>query len=305
MVYKKIAVVTGANSGLGYETSIGLAKQGFHVVLACRSEGKALKAAAQIKRKVPNGSTEFIPLDLVDRESIRNFAKKFKEKHDHLDLLINNAGVMGPPYTITPNGVELQFDANHLGHFLLTSLLVEPLYEAEQPRIVNLSSLAAKMPGVDIFFDNLNFEGTYDEGPEIMGLTGMVAYGQSKLANLLFAMELADRFGAAGKNIMALAAHPGVSNTGLTRNMPFMTRLLMPIVMRFKDIATAAEGAQPALYAALSNDVNAGDFIGPTGKGERTGAPGRCSLPTQAQDKELCAKLWTVSEDLLGSRFNI
>ncbi len=305
MATKKIAIVTGANTGLGFETCLGLAKQGYHVVLACRSEQKANEAASRISKKVRGASTQCIPLDLIDRQSIRNFVKSFEQTHDHLDLLINNAGVMGPPYTITPNGVELQLDANHLGHFLLTSLLVDHLYKVEAPRIVNVSSLAAVIPGVDICFDNLNFEGTYDEGPELMGLTGMGAYGQSKLANLLFTAELTTRLSAAGKNVLAVTAHPGFSNTDLSRNLSFTKRLLLPIMARFMDVSTPAEGAQSSLHAALAPDVKPGEFFGPSGKGGRTGPPGLCPLPPQAKDAELCAKFWQVSEELLGTKFDI
>ena len=302
---RRIAVVTGANTGLGYETSLGLAKQGYAVVLACRSEGKAREATARIEKEVPSADLEVLPLDLVDRDSIRRFAEAFSSTHDHLDVLVNNAGVMGPPRTITPNGLELQFDANHLGHFLLTSLLFGQLDQAYETRIVNVSSLAGKFEEADIFFDNLSFEGNYDDGPDFMGLPGMLAYGQSKLANILFTMELRDRCAAAGKNVTAVVAHPGASNTDLSRNMSIVIRVLAPILVRFMDVSTPAQGAESLLMAALDADVKAGQFIGPTGKNEQVGPPGLCELPPKAHDKALCERLWALSEELLGSDFGI
>lgn len=303
---QKIAVVTGANTGLGFETSLGLAKEkNYTVVLACRSQAKANDAIERIKRQVPAASLDFIPLDLIDRESIRQFADTFSQRYDHLNLLVNNAGVMGPPYTITRNNLELQFDANHIGHFCLTALLMDKLDQDYETRIVNVSSLAGKREHADIHFDNLNFEGNYEEGPKMFGLTGMVAYCQSKLANILFTMELKDRLAAAGKNIKAVVVHPGVSNTDLSRNMPPLLRLLAPILVRFMDISKAASGAESSLYGALNPNVSAGSFIGPTGKDERTGPPGKVELPPKATDKALCEKLWSRSEELAGITFQI
>ncbi|MBT8147950.1 MAG: SDR family NAD(P)-dependent oxidoreductase [Gammaproteobacteria bacterium] len=302
---KKVAVVTGANTGLGLETSLGLARAGYTVVLACRSEAKATAAMEQIKRQVADASLDFIPLDLVDRQSIRQFAEVFSQRYDHLNVLVNNAGVMGPPYTITQNNLELQFDANHVGHFYLTSLLVDRLDQPYETRIVNVSSLAAKRDHADIHFDNLNFEGTYEEGPKMFGLSGMVAYSQSKLANILFTMEMKDRLQAAGKNIKAVVVHPGVSRTDLSRNMSPMLQFLAPVLVRFMDISKPEQGAESSLYGATKPDVSTGDFIGPTGKDERSGAPGKVPLPPKASDKELCEKLWSKTEELLGISFTL
>ena len=300
-----VAVVTGANTGLGYETSLGLAKRNYAVVLACRSEDKAKEAIARIEQQVASAELAFLPLDLVDRDGIRRFADAFSREHEHLDVLVNNAGVMGPPRTITKNGLELQFDANHLGHFLLTQLLFDRLDRDRETRIVNVSSLAGKWKEADIFFDNLDFEGNYNEGPDFMGLPGMLAYGQSKLANILFTMELRDRCAAAGKNVKAVATHPGASNTDLSRNMSIVIRVLAPILVRFMNVSTPAEGAESLLFAALDPSVEAGQFIGPTGKEERIGPPGVCELPPKAHDKALCERLWTLSEELLGIEFAI
>lgn len=302
---QKIAVVTGANTGLGFATSTGLASAGYTVVLACRSESKAKAAMDRIKGEVPAAKLDFIPLDLIDRDSIKGFAETFSGRYDYLNLLVNNAGVMGPPYTITPNKLELQFDANHIGHFLLTSLLLGKLDQSYETRIVNVSSLAATRDEANIYFDNLNFDGNYEEGLKLFGLTGMVAYCQSKFANILFTLELKDRLAAAGKNIKAIVVHPGVSNTDLSRNMPIYIRLLAPILSKFMNMSSADEGAQPSLYAALKDDVDAGDFIAPTGPEQCTGAPGKVALPDKAVDKPLAEKLWSLSEELGNTPFSI
>lgn len=302
---QKIAIVTGANSGLGLETALELAGDSYKVVLACRSEANAKAAIAQINKAVTDPDVDFIPLNLIDRESIRQFAATFKERYGYLNLLINNAGVMGPPYTITANDLELQFDANHMGHFYLTSLLIERLDQDYETRIINVSSLAARRPYADIYFDNLNFIGNYDDGPKLYGMSGMVAYSQSKMANILFTMELKDRLAAAGKKIKAIVVHPGASNTQLSRNMPLYLRLMAPVLTRFMNISTQQQGAESLMYAAFRNDVEAGDFIGPTGQDERTGQPGRVPLPEKASDKALCEKLWALSEEKLGITFTI
>jgi len=240
----KIAIVTGANTGLGFETAKGLAAAGCTVIMACRNQAKAEAAMEKIRRKSKSADLHFIKLDLLDRPGIRAFVKNVLDRFDHLDILVNNAGVMGPPYTITQNGLELQFDANHMGHFYLTSLLLPLLDQDFETRIVNVASLAGKRPEADIFFDNLNFDGNYDQGYQFMGLTGMLAYCQSKLANILFTVELKDRLAAAGKNIKAIVVHPGAANTDLKRNMSWKVLLFGPILMPFMGIAKPAEGAQ-------------------------------------------------------------
>lgn len=307
----KIAIVTGANSGLGFETTLALSKEGYTVVLGCRSQEKAETAMNRIKQQIPSANLVFIKLNLIDRQVIRDFANSFSKQFNHLDLLVNNAGVMGPEYTITPNNLELQFDANHIGHFYLTSLLFDKLDQAFETRIVNVSSFAGKRETADIHFDNINFEGTYDEGPQLYGLSGMVAYQQSKLANILFTMELKDRLAATEKKVKAIVVHPGRSGTGLMRNMPTSIQILLPIIRRlpflgaFLNISQPAEGAQSLLYAALEKNVKAGDFIGPTGKAEQVGKPGKVELPPKAFDKALSSKLWAFSENELGVQFNV
>lgn len=302
---KKISIVTGANTGLGFETSLGLSKAGYKVVLGCRSSDKANDAMAKISKVVSNAELDFLPIELIDRESIRRFANEFGNRYDRLDLLVNNAGVMGPPQTITPNGLELQFDANHVGHFLLTSLLMDSIEKSEEARIVNVSSLAGKWPDANIHFDNLNFEGNYEEGPSFMGLPGFGAYCQSKLANILFTMELKDRLANSGKTIKSVIAHPGASNTDLSRNMSPAIRFMIPVLSKFMNVSTPASGAQSILLAALGKDVQSGDFYGPTGKQERTGKPGPCELPPKAHDTSLRERFWSLSEDLIGEPFNL
>ncbi|MEO1251469.1 MAG: oxidoreductase [Pseudomonadota bacterium] len=302
---QKIAVVTGANTGLGFETSLALAQAGCKVVLACRNEAKAKTAMANIRKAAPSADLEFMPLDLIDRESIRAFAAAFAEAHERLDILVNNAGVMVPPHTITQNGLELQFDANHVGHFYLTKLLFDRLDQPYETRVINVSSLAGKRPFADIHFDNLNFEGTYDDGPKLMGSTGLTAYCQSKLANILFTLGLKERVEAAGKNVKAVVVHPGGSLTDLGRNLPWHVQIIAPIMARFMSFSTPAEGAQSSIHAALDPDVKAGDFFGPTGKGERIGPPGRVPFTEKSQDKDLRDRLWALSEKLLGVEFKI
>ena len=307
----KIAIVTGANTGIGYETTLALAKKGYTVVLACRNAQKAQDAIDRINAQHAAAKLVFIPLDLVDRQSIRAFAKEFSEKFDHLDLLVNNAGVMGPEYTITPNGLELQLDANHMGHFYLTFLLFDKLDQDFETRILNVTSLASKRETAEIHFDNLNFEGNYDEAPRLYGLPGMRAYQQSKLANVLFTLELKERLARADKKIKAIAVHPGRSGTDIMRNtsglMQMGARLLgrLRMLRTWVNISLPAEGAQSLVYAALSENVESGDFIGPTGKAEATGKPGKVDLPTKALDRDLRDRLWSLSESELDVQFSI
>ena len=302
----KTAIVTGANTGLGFEASKALCAKGFHVVMGCRSADKAEAAMDRIRRGQPGASLEFIPLDLVDRPSIRAFAESYMAGHDRLDVLLNNAGVMGPDYTITRNGVELQLDANHLGHFLLTKHLLPALEATDGARIVNVSSLAGKRATADIHFDNLNFEdGLYDAGEKFMGLTGMLAYQQSKLANILFALELADQLEAKGSDITVALAHPGASYTDLARNVPALLRFAAPLLVNFMTVSKPHEGAQSLVHAATEPDVKSRDFIGPTGKEERVGPPGNVSLPDKALDPDLRDRFWTLSEDLVGETFEV
>lgn len=302
----KTCIITGANTGLGFEVSKGLAARGHKVIMACRSKDKAETAMGRIKRKQKDANLEFMQLDLLDRPGIRAAAKTFSAEHKRLDILVNNAGVMGPPYTITQNGLELQLDANHMGHFYLTSQLMDSLDQTGETRIVNVSSLAGKHEDADIYWDNINFEnGAYESGREFMGLKGMTAYSQSKFANLLFTQELKDRCAAAGKNIKVLAAHPGASNTNLSRNMKAHLRFFAPILTRFMNVSQPAQGAESLLMAATLPGAQAGEFYGPTGEDEWTGPAGRVPLPENSLDKALAQKFWEFSEEHLGIKFRV
>lgn len=305
MTDQKIAIVTGANTGLGYETSLALARGGYKVVLACRNQDKAETAIKRIRQKLSGSELDFMQLDLINRDSVKTSASMFSEKYKRLDLLVNNAGVMGPPHTITENGLELQFDANHVGHFLLTSRLMGCLEQSSDARIVNVSSLAGKWPSADIHFDNLNFEGNYESDHSVMGLPGFDAYCQSKLANILFSVELHNRLTTANKDIKAFVVHPGASNTNLPRHASPVLRFILPVLVQFMNVSKPAQGAESTLLAALGRDVKSGTFIGPTGKNGRTGKPGLCALPDQANDSALCARLWQLSEELIGETFNL
>lgn len=299
----KIAVVTGANSGLGYETTAGLAEAGYAVVMACRDTLSAGSAAAAIKYKVPSAKLSVLHLDLIDRASIRGFAKECHGRFGRIDLLVNNAGLVLPPYTITPNDLELQFDANHVGHFLLTSLLMPLLEQAAEARIISVTSNAIRIPEADIYFDNLNFDGTYDDGPKLLGKGGAVAYAQSKLANALFALELSKRLADIGSPIKSLAVHPGVANTNATRNLPAIARKLVSLLSFALPMVTPAQGARPTLYAALEPGLASGEFIGPTDKKEVSGPPGSVEYPAKVLCENLRERFWKLSEREIAEPF--
>lgn len=278
----RVAIVTGANSGIGWETARALAQKGATVIMACRSIQKANPAADQIKNRNPVGKVVVMLLDLGDLTSVRAFATAFLADNDRLDLLINNAGVMFTPYGKTVQGFEQQFGINHLGHFALTGLLLDRLNETLGARIVTVSSNTHRFGSMD--FDNLNWEQGYDP---------QRAYGRSKLANLLFTYELQRRLTAAGKNTLAVAAHPGWTATNLTRyasnNMRFMDRIFGQ---------RPAMGALPTLYAATAPDVRGGEYFGPGGFQEMRGYPKKAESNELSHDEEIARRLWEVSEDL-------
>ena len=289
----KIAIVTGANIGLGYETTIGLAKKEIKVIMACRNLVKAEAAKEEILNKVPGAQLEVLKLDLNSLQSVRDFVEEFKAKYDHLDLLIENAGIMIPPFSKTDDGFESQMGVNYFGHFLLTNLLFPTLKNTKDARIVTLSSNAHKTGKID--FENLNAE----KNDSKMG-----AYSQSKLACLMFAYELQRRIEAAGLNMIAVSAHPGVSMTNLGQFIPkvalFLLKPLEPIFTH-----SAANASLPTLYAALGEDVEGGDYFGPTGYKEMKGKPGKVTSMPQSHDKEVAKKLWDESEKLTGKEFSI
>jgi NAD(P)-dependent dehydrogenase (short-subunit alcohol dehydrogenase family) len=278
----KTAVVTGANSGLGFAIARELALAGASVVLAVRDTGKGERAAAQIGDR-----TRVERLDLADLASVRSFAEQFEGS---LDLLVNNAGVMASPRRLTADGFESQFGTNHLGHFALTGLMLAKLLDAVDPRVVTMSSGAHRFGWIR--FDDLQGERRYNN---------WLAYGQSKLANLLFAFELDRR---AGGKLKSIAAHPGYAATNLQFAGPahWYERLAMALTNRL--IAQSAEmGALPALYAATAPDVPGGSFVGPDGFLEQRGYPHLVSAAGKAYDQNAARRLWEVSEELTGVRY--
>ncbi len=287
----KIFIVTGANAGLGYETTKGLAQQKATVILACRSEAKANAAMDKIKKEISDADLHFLKLDLTDLDSVRSFANAYKAKFSKLDVLINNAGVMIPPYSKTKDGFELQFGVNHLGHFLLTGLLLDVLKSTPNSRIVSLSSLAHKRGAIQ--FDDLNWEKRYSK---------MEAYQQSKLACLMFALELQRKLEQANYNTISVAAHPGISPTELARHVNKVLYVaLYPLVLFMSH--SAAKGALPTLMAATLEGVKGGDYYGPTGNKERKGKAGKARISRRAKDEAVAQRLWEVSEEMVGFQY--
>jgi NAD(P)-dependent dehydrogenase (short-subunit alcohol dehydrogenase family) len=287
----KVVIVTGANSGIGYEAAKEFTRKGARTVLACRSVEKGQAALDQIKAEIPDAVAEIMILDLASLDSIHKFADRFKARFDRLDVLLNNAGIMMVPYGLTEDGFERQFGTNHLGHFALTGLLVELLLDTPGSRVVNVSSNGHKRGELD--FENLQYQGG-------QGYTPMDAYARSKLANLLFTYELQRRFESAGANIIATAAHPGLTNTNLADHMT-VVKLLRPLLG--SALQDAAMGALPSLRAAVDATAQGGDYYGPGGDGERRGYPVKVSSSQAAQDQEDAQKLWEVSEELTGVQY--
>ncbi len=287
----KIVVITGANSGLGYESSLALAQKGAHVVMACRSPKKAESAKAEILKHAPNASVELMALDLSSLKSVHAFAEAFKAKHSKLDILINNAGLMAIPKSKTADGFESQFGVNHLGHFALTGLLLERLLAAPGSRVVTVSSgayTAGKMR-----FDDLQSEKSYSR---------FGAYAQSKLANILFMRELQRHLDQAGAPVLSLGAHPGVAATDL---FDFGFPPLAAIMKFITGIVgqSAAMGALPQLHAAVAPDVQGGEFYAPSGS--MKGYPTHYSLKAHALDEEDARLLWDASEQLTGVGYDL
>ena len=294
----RLAVVTGANSGLGYFTTLELARKGAEVVMACRARDKTEAAMQDIRKEVPDAKLDFMPLDLADLKSIRSFAQEFSTRHTKLDLLINNAGVMALPFRKTADGFEMQIGTNHLGHFALTGLLLDTLKATAGSRVVNVASLAHNWtPGMDL--DDLNWERKRYKKWD--------AYGKSKLANLLFTFELKRRLDRAGIDVMAVAAHPGYSATNLGVAGPAMEKsALGKLAMDIGNnlfAQPADRGALPQLYAATMPDVQGGDYIGPDGWRQLKGYPRKVGCRRVARDADLGAKLWVLSQQLTGVKY--
>ncbi|MDD2795291.1 oxidoreductase [Acidocella sp.] len=289
----KLAVITGANSGIGYFTALELAKAGANVILACRNAQKGAAAAAKINAVAP-GRAVFDALDLASLASVHDFAARFKAAHGTLDLLINNAGVMAPPARqTTADGFELQFGVNFLGHFALTALLLPALIKAPAPRVIQLSSIAHRQGRIDL--TDLQSARAYKPWQ---------AYSQSKLAMLMFAMELQRRADAGGWGLLSLAAHPGIARTELIANGPgagSLTALGLKLVEPFISRSGAA-GALSTLLAATAADVAPGGYYGPTGFREFRGPAGKARPEKHALDAGVARALWEAAEALTGLR---
>jgi NAD(P)-dependent dehydrogenase (short-subunit alcohol dehydrogenase family) len=290
----RVAVVTGANTGIGYATAAVLAHRGAHVVLAVRNLDKGNEALSRIVAASPGADVTLQALDLSSLDSVRSAADALRGAYPRIDLLINNAGVMLTPKQVTADGFELQFGTNHLGHFALTGLLLDHLLGVRGSRVVTVSSQGHRMRAA-IHFDDLQWERRYERG---------AAYAQSKLANLLFTYELQRRLAAADAKTIATAAHPGGSNTELTRNLPGIVRpafaVLGPVLFQ-----SAAMGALPTLRAATDPAVAGGQYYGPDGFLEQRGHPKLVQSSAQSHDENLQRRLWTVSEELTGVGFGV
>jgi NAD(P)-dependent dehydrogenase (short-subunit alcohol dehydrogenase family) len=288
----RTAVVTGATGGLGYETALALAKAGSEVILTGRDDQKGRSALEKIRREVTGVRATYERLDLASLASVVDFAQRMHARHS-LDLLINNAGVMAlPRRQTTADGFEMQFGTNHLGHFALTARLMPLLRRASGPRVVSVSSLAHRTGSID--FDDLQGARVYSPWK---------AYGQSKLACLMFALELQRRSDAAGWNLLSNAAHPGFARTNLFASGPgglvsLATGFAAPFFGH-----SAADGARPILFAATSPEARPGAYYGPGGFSELRGAPAPALIMPQAHDAAMAARLWEVSEKLAGTSF--
>jgi len=282
----RIAVITGANSGIGYEAALALAKSGATVIIASRSGERGQGAVQRIRDRHQPSRVEFMQLDLASLESIALFAEEFAVRHDRLDLLINNAGVMMTPFQKTEDGFELQFGTNHLGHFALTGHLLELVARTPGSRIVTVSSMAHKLGRID--FEDLNGESNYNRTK---------AYEQSKLANLLFTYELQRRLESNGSETLSVAAHPGWTATNLQSNT-IIFRMMNPLVGM-----TPEQGALPSLYAAVAPGVKSGEYFGPRGLFEIRGYPTRVKSSRDSRNLEDAARLWEISEKMTGVKY--
>ncbi|MFH8608179.1 oxidoreductase [Streptomyces sp. NPDC018029] len=289
----RLIVVTGANSGLGFATTRALARKGARVILAVRDEAKGQAAVEQLTAEIPDAALEVRRVDLADVDSVRAFSDELHADHARLDVLVNNAGLMAPPNRLlSPQGHELQFAANHLGHFALTGLLLDLLEAGDDPRVVTVSSPNHRQ--AKLFFDDINGERKY---------SSMGYYNQSKLANAVFGWQLHQKLTAAGSPVRSLLAHPGYTSTNLQTSSPagmvkfLFGRLLLPLAQ------TPAQGALPTLFAATDPSVTGGQFIGPDGMAELRGAPKTVELASRAADAESGRRLWDLSEELTSVRF--
>ncbi|GAB1818630.1 oxidoreductase [Herbidospora sp. RD11066] len=287
----RFALVTGANSGIGYQTSLALARAGATVWLAGRDLAKIETARETITRDIPFARTRALRLDLADLTSIAEAARTLVSGGEPLDLLVNNAGVMAvPERRLTADGFELTFGTNHLGHFALTGRLLPALLRPARSRVVTVSAMAARLRGI-----------TFDDPQSERDYAPMRAYAKSKLANVIFTRELARR--AAGTGLAAIAVHPGTSMTEIQRHTSRLLRIIADFAIERFIGHTPEQAVLPTLYAATRPDVKPGDFFAPTGRWELRGAPGPVSLPPAATDDTTAAALWHLSEQATGLRY--
>ncbi len=292
----KVAIVTGANSGIGFEAAKEFARKGARTILACRSLDKARIALDQILAEIPNSPAEILQLDLTSQATVHRFVTDFKARYGRLDVLVNNAGIMWVPYGKTEDGFESQFGTNHLGHFALTGLLIDLLLKTPGSRVVNVSSNGHRTGNMD--FDNLMFT-------DGQGYSPHRAYARSKLANLLFTYELQRRYEAIEADAIATAAHPGASSTRLVDHLTdrWYWKILLPIILRMSQ--SAAMGALPTIRAAVDPDVKGGEYYGPSGFMEQRGYPVVVQSNGSSHDQESARKLWQISEQLTGVHFDL
>ena len=291
----RLAIVTGSNTGLGYDNARALAARGAKVVMAVRDTAKGEEAAARIRKLTPGAEVTVHKLDLGSLTSVRTAGAELAAAHPRIDLLINNAGVMYPPKSTTPDGFELQFGTNHLGHFALTGLLLKNLLPVDNSRVVVVASIAHKIKA-KIDFDDLHWEKrSYDK---------VASYGQSKLANLMFAYDLQRRLAAAKAKTIAVAAHPGVAATELSRHVPGYE--LPGVAWLFGKVLNTSEvGALATLRAATDPNVKGGQYWGPDGFREMRGYPELATSSEQSRDEAIQERLWKVSEELTGVTYPV
>ena len=284
----KKVIVTGANSGIGYETSRVLSLTGATIIMACRNIWKGEAAMASIKESNPSARLELMRLDLSDLSSVRQFINQFRENFGSCDILVNNAGLMATPKSYTADGFEMQFGTNHIGHFVLTHGLIDGMKQNLGSRVVTITSIA-HFKG-DIYFDDLKAEKSYHR---------MKAYRQSKLANLLFAYELDRRLKEKGHKTISVAVHPGVTATNLVE-LPRILEILKDLVLM-----DTVKGALPTLMGAVSGELKGGEYIGPDGWKQAFGYPAVLKSGVKSYDTELAQKLWSVTEELTGLKFQL
>jgi NAD(P)-dependent dehydrogenase (short-subunit alcohol dehydrogenase family) len=290
----KVIIVTGSNSGIGFEAAKEFTRNGAYTILACRNMDRAHDARDRITALIPSAHAEIMHLDLANLESVQRFAREFQERYSRLDALVNNAGIMMAPYTKTVDGFESHFATNHLGHFALTGQLLNVLLATPGSRVVNVSSSGHRMGRMN--FENMMFDQGIDYAP-------MRAYGRSKLANLLFTYELQRRYNATRIDALAVAAHPGMSNTRLGRHLETKWYFKMLIPLMSWMMQSASMGALPTIRATVDPHVKGSEYYGPSGFREMRGYPVIVRSNTASHNMDDARKLWDISEQLTNVRF--